>query len=577
MFAAKDVSRLVVVLGLVSVLSLVHVKAVAQESQEAPAAAAGEDEVGPRTAPVVVDGVMLFRVAGVSAYPAEKRAAAIADRIRAAAANHAYVASGLTTQEVPLGTQILIGNYAIMTVIDEDARLEHVARPVLGQAYIVRIGEAMTDYRRDRDPKVLLRHGIYAVIALFLLLLGLFSGHRVVRKLREVFQRRYKQKIHGLQIQSLHLIHAEHVWRGLRTVLNVVWMVIAFIATYIVAHYILSLFPWTRGLGNRLADLILDPLSTIGNAFLNAVPNLIFLAILVVVTWYVLKLIRLFFSGVDSGAIELSGFDAAWAKPTYRLVRVAVVAFALVAAYPYIPGSDSQAFKGVSLLIGVIFSLGSTSLIGNMISGYSMAYRRTFQLGDRVKIGDVVGDVQETKLMVTYIRTPKNEVVAVPNSLIIGAEVVNYSTLAKTEGLILHTTVGIGYETSWRQVEAMLLRAAELTPGLLREPKPFVLQKELADFAVTYEINAYCNDARSMARLYTALHANILDVFNEYGVQIMTPAYEGDPEQAKVVPKDQWYTAPATAPHHGNGDTQALHGTPPERGPGGSESPKRAG
>ncbi len=309
----------------------------------------------------------------------------------------------------------------------------------------------------------------------------------------------------------------------------------------------------------------MNPLIAIGTGFLNAVPNLIFLAILVLVTWYVLKLIRLLFVGIDTGAISLSGFEAAWAKPTYRLVRFAVVAFAVVVAYPYIPGSDSQAFKGVSLLIGVIFSLGSTSLIGNMISGYSMAYRRLFNQGDWVKIGDQVGEVKETRLMDSYLRTFRNELVVVPNSAIINSDVVNYSTLAQNNGLILHTAVGIGYDTPWRQVEAMLLLAAERTPGLLREPKPFVLQKELADYAINYEINAYCNDPRAMYFLYTALHANILDVFNEYGVAIMTPAYRADPAQAKIVPKDQWYAAPASPPDNekaGSAKEKAMHVLP---------------
>ncbi|MEJ2010430.1 MAG: mechanosensitive ion channel family protein, partial [Acidobacteriota bacterium] len=175
-------------------------------------------------------------------------------------------------------------------------------------------------------------------------------------------------------------------------------------------------------------------------------------------------------------------------------------------------------------------------------------YRRTFRVGDRVRIGDHIGDVEEIRLMVTHLRTPKNEVVVVPNSSIVNGEVINYSKLARKEGLILHTTVGIGYETPWRQVEAMLLEAAARTPGLLREPKPFVFQKELGDFAVTYEINAYCDKPRDMLELYTALHQSIQDVFNEYGVQIMTPAYEGDPEQAKVVPRNQWYAAPARFP-----------------------------
>jgi len=244
-------------------------------------------------------------------------------------------------------------------------------------------------------------------------------------------------------------------------------------AVYTDLHYVLVLFPWTRGFGNSLFTLVATPVAMMGSSLLNAIPELVFLTILMVVTRYALKLIRLFFIGIKTGAITFSGFDAAWALPTYRLVRVGVVAFALVVAYPYVPGSGSQAFKGITLFIGVIFSLGSTSLIGNIISGYSMAYRLLFKQGDRVKIGDYMGDVEEIKLMSTYLRTPKNELVAVPNSIIVNSEVVNYSTLAQKEGLILHTTVGIGYETSWRQVEAMLLRAAERTPGLLREPKPF--------------------------------------------------------------------------------------------------------
>jgi small-conductance mechanosensitive channel len=174
-----------------------------------------------------------------------------------------------------------------------------------------------------------------------------------------------------------------------------------------------------------------------------------------------------------------------------------------------------------------------------------MIYRRTFKIGDRVKIGDVIGDVTEMRLQVTHLRSPKNEEVIVPNSQILGGEVVNYSSYAREGKLILHATVGIGYEVSWRQVEAMLLLAAERTEGLLRDPRPFVHEKALGDFAVTYEINAFCDDAQAMPTRYAALHRSILDVFNEYGVQIMTPAYEGDPEQPKVVPKARWFDAPA--------------------------------
>ena len=199
-------------------------------------------------------------------------------------------------------------------------------------------------------------------------------------------------------------------------------------------------------------------------------------------------------------------------------------------------------------------------MIASLIAGYTMTYRRAFKIGDRIQVNDLIGDVVEMRLLVTRLRTVKNEEIVVPNSLILNSHVMNYSTLAQSCGLILHTTVGIGYETPWRQVEAMLRVAAERTPGLLQEPPPFVLQKSLGDFAVTYELNVYCDNPQAMLRLYTALHQNILDVFNEYGIQIMTPAYERDPAQPKVVPKGQWFMAPAAnpAPTDGVSDTSEM-------------------
>jgi small-conductance mechanosensitive channel len=268
----------------------------------------------------------------------------------------------------------------------------------------------------------------------------------------------------------------------------------------------------------------------------------------VIVARYLLRVLRLFFDAISRGGVALQGFEPEWATPSYRLVRLAVIIFTAVVAYPYIPGSGSEAFKGISIFLGVMFSIGSSSFISNIVAGYALIYRRAFKLGDRVKIDDVVGDVVQTRLQVTHLRSLKGEEVIIPNSLILNSKVVNYSSLAGKHGLILHTTVGIGYEIAWRKVEAMLLAAAERTRGLAHEPTAFVLQKELGDFAITYELNVYCNDAQAMTSLYTALHRNILDVFNEHGVQIMTPAYEGDPAQPKIVPKEQWFAASATAP-----------------------------
>jgi small-conductance mechanosensitive channel len=277
-------------------------------------------------------------------------------------------------------------------------------------------------------------------------------------------------------------------------------------------------------------------------------PSLAFLVVLWFIVRYLLKLIRAFFRGISRGRITLEGFDPDWATPTYKLVRLAVIAFAVVIAYPYIPGSDSMAFKGVSVFAGVLLSLGSSSFIANSIAGLSMTYRAAFHEGDRIKVGDVVGTVEEIKLMVTKVRTPKNEQVIIPNSNILNDNVTNYSHMARRDGVILHTVVGIGYDTPWRQVEAMLLLAAERTAGLKQDPPPFVLQQGLGDFAVNYELNAYSDQEHRMPALYSALHANIQDVFNEHGVQIMSPAYEADPADPKIVPPEKWFEEPAKKP-----------------------------
>jgi small-conductance mechanosensitive channel len=305
------------------------------------------------------------------------------------------------------------------------------------------------------------------------------------------------------------------------------------------------LFPWTRYFAGNLLDYVLTPLGKMGTAVVDNIPNLIFLGLLVVIIGYLLKLMRLFFEGVARKRVTISGFDSDWARPTYKIVRLLVIAFAVIVAYPYIPGADSPAFKGVSLFIGVIFSLGSSSAIGNLIAGYMLTYRRAFRVGDRVKINDIIGDVVEARLQVTHLRTVKNEEIIMPNSVIINSHVTNYSSLSQTQGLILHTTVTIGYDVPWRQVDALLLLAAERTEGLLKEPRPFVHHTSLDDFYITYELNAYTGDPKKMAQTYSDLHRHIIDAFNEHNVQIMSPHYESDPGDSKVVPKERWYAPPA--------------------------------
>jgi small-conductance mechanosensitive channel len=497
------------------------------------------------TAPVVVDGVELFRVRGVAAYPPAQRAAEIAARIRALSANRAMSPDSIKTLSTRLATFVYAGDTRVLGVTNADAQLEGLTPEILAEVFRRRVVEAVVRYRHDREPGYLWRRAGYALAATVAFVLFMSLGRTGWRRLRGTLAERYRERVHDLQIKSVEIVRGEQLWQAAQRGMGFLGVVLAIIASYVYLHYVLRLFPWSRGLGNGLGGMVVRPLQAFATAVVNFIPDLVVLILLVLLARFVIRFIGVFFKRVGSGAITLERFDPEWALPAERILRLGVVVFTLIIAYPYIPGSGSEAFKGIGLILGLMFSLGSPSVIGNLVAGMSLAVRKAFRVGDRVKIGEHLGFVTQVRLLTTYMRSMKNEEIVIPNSLILNNEVVNYSTLATSPGLIMHTTVGIGYETPWRQVEAMLLEAARRTPGVLENPPPYVLQQKLGDFAVDYEINAYTQDAPRLGLVYSDLHRNILDLFNEYGVQIMTPAYEGDPDQPKVVPRAKWYAAPA--------------------------------
>ena len=514
-------------------------------AQEIPAA---DVETEIPTAPVTFDGAVLFRVRGASSLPAGVRANLIAERLATVAGDPAMPVDSIRVVDDGNVTRIAAGDTTVVTILDADAAVEQLQRAELAAAHLSRMRQAVAAYRAARAPAAVGRSAINALAATIVLVLTVAAVWWLRRWLERLLTRRWQARIHTVGIQSFELMRAERIWDAVRSALLTLQTAACLALVLVYLGYVLAQFPWTRGSARSMAAFALAPLQVIGAGIVANIPSLVFLTVLFYLVRVVLRLMRLFFEAVERGRVTLSGFDAEWAQPTYKIVRMAIIAFGLIVAYPYIPGSQSAAFKGVSLFIGVVFSLGSSAAISNIIAGYMMTYRRAFKVGDRIKVGNAIGDVIETRLQVTHLRSPKNEEIVVPNSHILASEVLNYSSLARATGLILHTQVGIGYETPWRQVEAMLRLAAERTSGLDREPAPFVLEKTLGDFAVIYELNVYCSNVPAMYQLYAELHRHILDVFNEYGVQIMTPAYEGDPFAPKVVPQENWYAAPATRP-----------------------------
>jgi small-conductance mechanosensitive channel len=493
-------------------------------------------------APVKVDGDELFLVRGTTTFPANDRASAISKRIIKAASNPSLTVDSLKILTAADHLEIYAGSEFIMNVYAGDAEVEHISAETFAYLCKRKIGTTIELYRIARSEPVLVNKSLKALGAAILLTVLLIFLFWLFRKLNRVFQKRIQKRIESVENKSFKLIQSGQLWKAFNILFKTLRIVIAVLLIAMFLNYILGLFPWTNNVATYTLKLFLDPIISMGNGILHFMPSLAFLIVIFLVTRYLLKLIKLLFNGLQNGDIVMGSFYPDWAMPTFRILRVGIIAFALVIAYPYIPGSGSSAFKGVSVFMGLLLSLGSSSFISNVIAGYSLTYRRAFKKGDRIKVNESDGFVEEQSLLVTRLRSIKDEEIVIPNSVLINSSIINYNSYAKEPGLILHTIVGIGYETPWRQVDAMLKMAADRTEGLLKDPPPFVLKKSLGDFAVNYEINAFCHDVSLMHLYYNALHQNILDVFNENNVQIMTPSYVADPPEPKVVPEDQWNT-----------------------------------
>jgi small-conductance mechanosensitive channel len=496
-------------------------------------------------APVVLaQDTLFFLQAGVRGFSADQRAERVSRKITEMLAESGVSLDSLVVVESEVSSDIVVQDYLILGVFDIDASLKGTARRDLAQQYMGSIRVAVERYREDRSKSTLFWGLIFSVAATIVLVFAVRVLSRGVRWLETLLGTR----VHGITIQDHEVVRAE--W--MRAVLHVPlklgkWFLIA-VFFYVYLEFVLARFVWTRTVAASLLNLTLDPLRIIGSSIWEYLPSFFFLIVLAILTTYLLKFLRFIFAEIEKGRLSLPGFYPDWATPTYKLVRILVVAFALVMAFPYIPGSDSSAFKGVSIFLGVLFSLGSTSAVANIVAGVILTYMRSFTIGDMVSIQETIGMVISHGLLVTRVRTLKNVEVTFPNGTVLGTHVINYSAQAKEGRLILPTRVTIGYDAPWRQVHELLRMAADRTAEVLKDPEPYVLQNSLDDFYVTYELNVFTRVPERMDRIYSELHRNIQDTFNAYGVQIMSPNYMMDRAKPTVVPKKKWYQPPARKP-----------------------------
>ena len=367
---------------------------------------------------------------------------------------------------------------------------------------------------------ILYAAAVTAAFVIVLALLRLFFNRLGAR-----VERTLARSDWAFKIQRLQLLSAEGFKRGLVWSIRTIHTLTALVVIYLYIPVVLMLFPWTEPLAQPFADYFLAPLSQIWDAIVDYVPSLLNILVIIFCTWLILKLLHGFFVAFRMRYITLPGFHPEWAQPTYKIIKFLVLALSLVMILPLLPGADSPAFTGISLFVGAMITLGSSSAMGNITSGVVLIYTRSFNPGDFVRIGDAFGQVVERTLLATRLQTTKNENITIPNSAVLSSQVINYSDTSDSADLIVHISIGLSYDVDWRKVHELLGNAASKTAHVEHSPEPFVMQKSLDDFTVSYEINAYTRRPDLLPGIYSELNRNILDEFGQEQIEIMSPTY----------------------------------------------------
>lgn len=454
----------------------------------------------------------------------------------------------LTVQSESLGNLVMLdGTLAVIVTRGDVDALQGQTLAQLTTAVMERLHLVIEETRESRDLSSLLRGVFKAAAALLVFVLGLWLLSRARRYAQLLLLRMVDRRANRLRLAGAQLIRRDQLVAGVRLGMLALHWTLGLALANEWLSFSLRVFPYTRAWGEQLHGYMMGVLVHIGSATLQAIPNLAVAVCIFLIARAVIAMLRPVFDNIEGGRGSAGWLDRDTVVPTRRIASALIWIFALVMAYPYLPGADTAAFKGVSVLLGLMISLGSSSVVGQGASGLILMYSRSVRRGEYVRIGEQEGTVTEVGLFMTKIRTGLGEEVCLPNAMILGSPTKNYSRAVQGEGYIVDTTVSIGYDTPWRQVDAMLIEAARRTDGILTTPRPQVFQTSLSDFYPVYRLvcQAVPEMPRVRAEVLDALHGNIQDVFNEHGVQIMSPHYMMDPATNKVVPPDQWFMPPA--------------------------------
>ena len=495
------------------------------ETLEPPVEVPEPDELG-EGVPIMLRGRELARIyLPLGLLSPEERVQLAEERIASLVDDSTLRPEELSLVHGETTSEIMLRDRVVGVVHGTDAEVVGLTREAYAEQILAMVQTTIVETREEFSTRSLLigLGSILGYTVVFGLLLFLLSrGARFAVKKLQLWT---DPKSAGEALRTVHKLTSGRLQETLATSIRLIRLALAAILTLLWIESVMNALPWTAPYSRTVRRYAMEPVSLVWTSFLDFLPNLFFLIVIAVVTRLALRLIRLVFHGLEEGVIRVGEFPTEWAEPTYKMVRVLVLALAVVAAFPYIPGSSSPAFQGISLFFGLLVSLSSSSAISNIMAGMVLTYTRAFKLDDVVKIGQTVGRVIHKTLLVTDLRTIDNVSVSIPNSVVLNSEILNYSKLAADRGLVLHTEVTIGYDVPWRQVRDLLLAAAGTVSTVLPDPSPFVHQKALNDFYVTYRLNVVVGDPAVMLTTYSELHAAILDEFSTAGVEIMSPHY----------------------------------------------------
>ena len=498
-------------------------------------------------APLVLSNRTVFVFRGmVLGATAEARAEASASRIDAALSRGGP--GVVTSRETSEGRIVLVDGQGVFLIAPADVGVgqsEGVA--IAAEQAVTTLREAIAVGRESRDLRlILMAAGLSALAALLYVVVA-----RVLwlarRRIGQRLLARVETHAGRLKVAGVEAIGVQHLMLLTRRAVDLVAGLLILFATYLFVAFVLERFPYSRPWGDALGSNLVDLIARIGLGIVGAVPGLATVLVIFFLARGAVRLAGTFFQRIARGEVSVGSLDRDTVVPTRRIVSIVIWLFALAMAYPYLPGSNTEAFKGLSVLAGLMISLGGANVVGRALAGLTIMYTRVLRRGEYVRIGEIEGTVTDVGFLVTRLATGMGDEIIIPNSEVAASATRNFSRAVSGSGFVLHTGLTLGYATPWRQVHAMLLEAARRTPGVLTEPAPYVLQTALSDFYVEYRLVAYAGPSAPARRAeaMNALHASILDVFNEYGVQIMSPHYFADPPEAQVVPKARWFDAPA--------------------------------